>query len=180
MKNSRTAKKKKTEKRFQWYLTVLKHPYKKNLNSFVVIIDVTVDFLVYAYCNQNRDKKGVYVSGLQTTNFTTITRAKLNFGLWVMGVFAVWKAQKKKHYLCVTYFRICARCTPSFLCWSFQPTFWPCMISRGVAIAMNRWKPVRSFFLWYNPFRIQWSSSDLPRTIRLVHSLKSADFWLEW
>lgn len=116
-------------------------------------------------CNQNRDKKGVCVSGLQTTNFTTITRAKLNFGLWVMGVFAVWKALKKKHYLGVAYFRICARCTPSFLCWFFEPTFWLCMISRGVAIAMNRWKPLRSFFLWYNPFRIQWSSSDLPRTI---------------
>lgn len=131
-------------------------------------------------CNQNRDKKGVCVSGLQTTNFTTITRAKLNFGLWVMGVFAVWKAQKKKHYLGVAYFRICARCTPSFLCWFFEPTFLLCMISRGVAIATNRWKPLRSFFLWYNPFRIQWSSSDLPRTISLVHSLKSADFWLEW
>lgn len=127
-------------------------------------------------CNQNRDKKGVYVSGLQTTNFTTITRAKLNFGLWVMGVFAVWKAQKKKHYLGVAYFRICARCTPSFLCWSFEPTFWP---SRGVAVAMNRWKPVRSFFLWYNPFCPVSSNDHLlisPGTISLVHSLKSADF----
>lgn len=78
---------------------MLKHPYKKNLTSFVFIIDVTVDVLSYAYLQSKQRQKGSLCFRITNHKLHNNYARKIKLRPLSHGSFCGLKSTKEKTFI---------------------------------------------------------------------------------